>query len=163
MGNDMPPHLPSEHPFPITDPAVAAVFDGFAEDVRPGLLRLRSLILETAAATPEVGRIEETLKWGQPSYLTPDTRAGTTIRLGVPKSGGFAIYTNCQTSLIADFRALFPEDFIYEGNRAVHFRDGSILPTDQIRLLIRAALTYRLSGHSSRQKRNAPDSAVNLS
>jgi hypothetical protein len=42
-------------------------------------------------ATPGVGALHETLKWGQPAYLTPETRSGTTLRLGVPKSGGYAI------------------------------------------------------------------------
>ena len=35
---------------------------------------LRQLIFETAAATEVVGELEETLKWGEPSYLTPKTK-----------------------------------------------------------------------------------------
>ena len=45
------------------------------------LLQLRELIMKTAAATPEVGRLEETLKWGEPAYLTRQTGAGSTIRM----------------------------------------------------------------------------------
>lgn len=111
---------------------------------REGLLALRDLIFETAAETPGVGPLEETLKWGQPAYLTPKTRSGSTIRLGLPKQGGFALYAHCQTTLIRDFRSLFPNDFQYEGNRAVHFKDCTALLPDPLRLLIRSALTYRL-------------------
>ena len=102
------------------------------------------LIFRTAKKTPSVGRIEETLKWGQPAYLTPDSKSGTTIRLGVPKSGGFALFVHCQTTLMSEFQTLFPDGFTYEGNRAIHFTDGQDLPHDTLRLLIKSALTYHL-------------------
>ena len=84
------------------------------------------------------------MKWGQPSYLTTKTKAGSTVRLGLPKTGGFAIYTHCQTSLMSDFQTLFPDDFVYEGNRAIHFQSEEDLQADKLRLLIKAALTYHL-------------------
>ena len=105
-------------------------------------------IFDTAAETPGVGALEETLKWGQPAYLTPESKSGSTIRLGLPKAGGFALYTHCQTTLLADFRDVFPGDFVYEGNRAIRFRDGDALPLDKLRLLVRRALTYRLKRRS---------------
>ena len=107
-------------------------------------MRLRELIFETAEQTEGVGRLEETLKWGQPAYLTPETKSGSTIRLGRPKQGGIAIYTHCQTSIIADFQSLFPDELTYEGNRAVHFEMDKALPLDKLQLLIRSALTYEL-------------------
>ncbi len=126
----------------FADPKVEAVFAAFPEAARQGLLTLRKLIFEVAASTPGVGPLQETLKWGQPAYLTAATRSGSTIRLGLPKSGGFALYTHCQTRLLSDFQAVFPDDFTYEGNRAVHFRDVTGLQTDKIAVLIRNALTY---------------------
>ncbi len=129
---------------PFENPAVAAVFESFPTPKREGLLALRDLIFETAAETPGVGALEETLKWGQPAYLTPKTKSGSTIRLGLPKQGGFALYAHCQTTIIPDFRSLFPDEFQYEGNRAVHFKEGTSLPLDPLRLLIRSALTYHL-------------------
>jgi len=129
-------------PFASTD--VAAAFAQLPEAARPGLMELRRLIFAVAADTPGVGPVQETLKWGQPAYLTPETRAGSTIRLGVPKSGGYAIFAHCQTTIIADFRALFGPDFTYDGNRAVIF-DTSVTPDlDKLRLLISSALTYHL-------------------
>ena len=129
---------------PFTDPDVEAVFASFPEPERSGLLMVRGLIFETAETTPGVGALEETLKWGQPAYLTPATKSGSTIRLGLPKQGGFAIYTHCQTTILTDFRSMFPDDFVYEGNRAIHFGAGAALPLDKLRLLIHGALTYHL-------------------
>lgn len=120
------------------------------------MLHLRGLIFETAAATPAVGPVFETLKWGQPAYLTQQTKAGTTLRLGQPKTGGFAIYVHCQTTVISDFRALFPDDFAYDGNRAVLFRDRGDIDDDKLRLLILAALTYHLP-HADRGAPMAAD------
>lgn len=130
------------HPF--TDPAVAAAFDAFPDETRPGLLALRDLIFDVAAVTAGVGALQETLKWGQPAYLTPETKSGSTIRLGAPKDGGAALYAHCQTTIISDFRGLFPDEFTYEGNRAVRFAEGDDLKPDALSLLIKSALTYHV-------------------
>ncbi|MFC2969955.1 DUF1801 domain-containing protein [Acidimangrovimonas pyrenivorans] len=127
---------------PFHDPAVESAFAAFPATARDGLLALRRLIFETAAQTAGVGRIEETLKWGQPAYLTPETKSGSTLRLGIPKSGGFAIYAHCQTTILSDFRAIFPDGFTYEGNRGIHFDSGASLPLDKLRFLVAGALTY---------------------
>jgi hypothetical protein len=129
----------------FSDPAVEAAFDAFDPAVRDGLLALRHLIIEEAADTPGVGRLEETLKWGQPAYLTPETKSGSTIRLGVPKQGGYAIYAHCQTTILSDFQAIFGGDFDFEGNRAVTFRPDEAPDLEKLRLLIRSALTYHLA------------------
>ena len=130
-----------KHPF--HNPAVARVFADMPEDKRAHLLALRTLIFDTAEGVP-VGRIEESLKWGQPSYATPDTKAATPIRLGITKTDDIAIFTHCQSSVMSDFRALAPTDMQFDGNRALHLPADTPLPLDEITPLIRAALTYRL-------------------
>jgi hypothetical protein len=129
---------------PFEKPEVAAAFEACPAGARDGLMALRRLIFRTAAETPGVGRLQETLKWNQPAYLTPETGAGSTLRLGVPKQGGFALYAHCRTSIIPEFREAFPDDFRYEGNRAVLFRDGERPDADALAMLVRRALTYRL-------------------
>ncbi|MBL1437784.1 MAG: DUF1801 domain-containing protein [Rhodobacteraceae bacterium] len=119
----------------IDDANVAAAFSAFPENLRAGLLGLRARI--KAVALAENIPLEEALRWGQPAYLAAK---GSTIRLGTPKSGGFAIYTHCQTSLMSDFKAICPE-LNFEGNRAVHFAAGETPPAS-LEFLIRAALTY---------------------
>ena len=130
------------HPF--EDPAVKAVFAGYPEPERNQLLAIRDRIFETAEQTAGVGPLFETLKWGQPAYLTPQTRSGSTIRLGLPKSGGYAIYVHCQTTILSDFQQVFPDAFSYEGNRAIQFDAEDPLQLSKLDLLISRALTYHL-------------------
>ena len=121
--------------------AVAAVFENYPAAGRERLLRLREMIIETAAATPGVGALEETLKWGQVSYLTPESGSGTTVRIDVDaETGRAAIYVNCQTNLVEGYRARYPEAFQYQGTRAVVLGDA---PDDAaLRHVISQALTY---------------------
>jgi len=39
------------------------------------------MIFDVAKKTPGVGKLEEDLRWGQPSYLTLETGSGSTIRI----------------------------------------------------------------------------------
>ena len=130
---------------PFASDSVAAAFDALAPDAREGLLALRSLILDIADELPQAGRVEEALRWGQPSYLTPVSRSGTTLRLGVPKSAKFALFVHCQTSLIADYVTLFPDQDRIEGTRAVLFEDANQIDKFRHGVLIRRALTYKIS------------------
>lgn len=129
---------------PAMDPKVADVFAGFDDGAKQGLTLLRRLIFEVAEDTKGVGHVAEVLRWGQPSYVTPVTKSGSTIRLGVPKTGGFAIFTHCQTTIMSDFAATFPGWDRFDGNRAVLFEDAKDIDTHRHGLLIKAALTYHL-------------------
>ncbi|WP_323781080.1 DUF1801 domain-containing protein [Thalassovita sp.] len=128
----------------FTNPNVQAAFDAFPPEAQSGLIRLRGLIFATAEDLPEVGPVEEALRWGQPAYLTPVSKSGSTLRLGVPKSGGFALYAHCQTTIISAFAAAFPGQDRVEGNRAILFSDASQIDPERHRLLIKHALTYHL-------------------
>jgi hypothetical protein len=137
---------------PFDDPAVAAVFGAYPPELKARLLRLRELILETAAETEGVGAIEETLKWGQPSYLTPETKSGTTIRIDRHKSGDgrYAMFVHCQTHLIDTFREMFRGDLAFEGNRAITLDAADEIPEDALRHCISMALTYHLNKKKKR-------------
>lgn len=63
----------------IENRAVLEAFELYPEPMRNKLLFLRQLILETGAEIEGLGRLEETLKWGEASYIT---KGGSTIRLG---------------------------------------------------------------------------------
>lgn len=125
---------------------VEAVFNAYPPAVREKLLGLRRLIFDTALATEGVGPLQETLKWGQPSYLTARTKTGTTIRIdhvgSVP--GRFAMYVHCQTNLVATFRELYPDVLSYEGDRAIVFDRDDEIPEEILRHCIALALTYHL-------------------
>jgi hypothetical protein len=127
----------------IADPAVAAAFRRYPAKLRARLLALRRLVLETAAATEGVGPLEETLKWGQPSYLTSQTGSGSTIRLDRAKSADeIALYFHCQTDLVAIFRELYPDQLAFGGNRSIRIDAGKPLPEGPLRHCIALALTY---------------------
>jgi len=123
------------------DPAVAAAFQSYPADMRERLLALRSLIHAVAADTPGVGPLQETLKWGQVSYLTPESGSGTTVRIGHDKASGEpALFVNCQTTLLSRYRALYPDAFIYDGQRGVVI--GADADQQALRHVVALALTY---------------------
>lgn len=125
--------------------SVAAAFAAYPRNIRKRLLFLRQLVFSTAAATDGVGVIEETLKWGQPAYLTRESRTGSTIRIDCRKADPqtYAMYFHCQTDLIHRFRTLFPKTFAFEGNRAIVFHEDEAVPVRELEVCIAAALTYR--------------------
>ena len=89
----------------FSDPAVAAIFAGYSAKVRRKLLVLRQLIFDTASATGGVGELEETLRWGEPSYLTTQTRSGSMVRINAKGlDGRYAMYFHCQTNLVETFK-----------------------------------------------------------
>ena len=126
-------------------PAVEAVFDACPAPARAKLKALRRLILDTAKATKGVGRIEEALKWGQPSYLTAETGSGSTVRIDRVKQADnqVAVFFHCQTGLVETFRELYPE-LSYSGNRAILLDAGAKLPEAELRHCVALALTYHL-------------------
>lgn len=126
------------------NPAVAQVFRAYPPHIRCKLMVLRELIFNTGACTKGVGKLEETLKWGEPAYLTSESKSGSTIRLGWKQSNPsqYAIYFNCRTNLIETFSTIFPKEFKLVGNRAIVFNEYDTLPVDSLVLCIAMALTY---------------------
>ena len=122
---------------------VAKVFAAYPDDVRARLMKLRAIILDTAESIDGVGPLEETLKWGQPSYLTTESGSGSTIRIDREKSDGrIAMYFHCQTDLVATFRELYPTQMTYGGNRSILFDVSDKIPDKALRHCIGLALTY---------------------
>jgi hypothetical protein len=131
----------------FSDPAVSAVFSAYPTPISAKLLALRQLIFDTARMTEGVGALEETLKWGQPSYLTPETKSGSTIRIDQIESDAnkYAIFFHCQTDLVETFRELYPSEFTYEGNRCILLDAAEKLPEPALRHCVALALTYHLN------------------
>jgi Domain of unknown function (DU1801) len=129
---------------PPTPADVAAAFSAFPAGVRATLLEVREMIFETAAAIESVGALTETLKWGEPAYLTQATGSGSTIRLGWSRSSDrqCAVLFNCRTTLVDDFRSQFPDVFAYEKNRAILLAAGELLPRAPLCSCLGMALMY---------------------
>jgi hypothetical protein len=134
-------------PAAFSDPAVDAAFNAYPGPIRAKLLALRRLIFDTANATTGVGALEETLKWGQPSYLTTETKSGSTIRIDQVKSAAnqYAVYFHCQTDLVETFRELYPTELSYGGNRSILLNAADQLPEPALRHCVALALTYHLN------------------
>ena len=127
---------------------VASVFSSCEEPVQTELLALRELILATAAETECVGSITETLKWGQPAYLTEQTGSGSTIRIAPSRPGSdhdYAMFFICHTNLIERVKRLFDDAFTYDGERALLFRVGEPRPENELRECVVMALTYHVT------------------
>lgn len=131
------------------DPKVGAVFDAYPPVLRSPLLELRRLILETAVEA-DVGDMVETLKWGQPAYLTTTPRTGTTIRIDAIKGSAdrYAMYVNCKTTLLESYRLLYPDAFEFEGQRAVILSITSPPSITALKHCIAMALTYHQARRS---------------
>ena len=126
--------------------AVDAIFASYPKAVKARLNALRRLIHATAKATDGVGPLEETLKWGQPSYLTPETKSGSTIRIDQVKSvaNQYAVYFHCQTDMVETFRELYPTQLRYGGNRSILLNAEEDIPGPELRHCVALALTYHL-------------------
>ena len=110
---------------------------------------MRNLILQTADSLPEIGPVEEALRWGQPSYIS---RKGTPLRLGVPKSARFGLFVHCQSRVIPNYLEHYPAWDRVEGTRALLFDHPNQIEPLRHGWLIRHALTYKVkavkAGHA---------------
>ena len=123
---------------------VQAKFDSFAGPQRDKLLELRALIYDCAAKNPAVGSLQETLKWGEPSYLTPQSKSGTTIRISARGDDQYAMFVHCQTDLLDRYRQLYDGVLTLEGNRAILFHVSEPRNDEALRHCIDMALSYHL-------------------
>ena len=132
---------------PFANPAVEAVFDGYPDHVKPHMMFLRQLVFDTAAEIEGVGPLEETLKWGEPSYLTAKTKSGSTIRIDwKPRQPDvYAMYFICHTNLVNTFRELHADELTFDGNRSIVFELEEKVPVSAVMHCVSMALTYHLT------------------
>lgn len=139
-------------------PDVKKVFDAYPKVHRKAMLAIRELIYEVAGSIEDVGELEETLKWGEPAYLTAESKTGTTIRIDWKRKNPdvYGIYFNCQTSLLERFRNDYPDEFQFDRNRAIMLPVDEPLPIGPLSKCFAVALTYHRDKHrSKRQTKNA--------
>jgi hypothetical protein len=130
----------------VLDPAVKAVFASYPQEMRNALEDLRETILNVADAVKGVGKIEESLKWGQPAYRPVSPQTGTTLRVGAVTGSRseYALFFHCQTTLADDFEQLYPGMFRIVDKRSLVFTLGEVAPDMPLRHCIALALTYHL-------------------
>jgi len=106
---------------------------------------VRDLIL-SVAKQDGIPDITETLKWGEPSYIS---KVGSTIRIDwkAKYPDQYCIYFNCKTSLIETFKEIYGDTFTYEGNRAIVFKINEVLPHKELAHCISMSLRYKKIKH----------------
>ncbi|MFK8164960.1 MAG: DUF1801 domain-containing protein [Lewinella sp.] len=129
-----------------TDPRVEPKFETYPPEVKERLLYLRKLIVEVAAESDIISAIEETLKWGEPSYLT---KKGSTLRMDwkARAPDQYAMYFKCTSKLVETFKVVHGDTFRYENSRAILFKLEEEVPVAALKSCISAALHY----HSVKQ------------
>jgi len=129
-----------------TDPSVEEVFAKYPKSVAKQMKQLRQLVREAAAEIDGLQNLEETLKWGEPSYLA---KHGSTVRMDWKANtpDQYAIYFKCTSKLVPTFREIYPSEFTYEGNRALVFSLDEKPPEKALKHCIKVALTYHKVKH----------------
>jgi hypothetical protein len=131
----------------IESAEVSAVFETYPKEIKSKLMALRQLIFDVASRTNGVGELEETLKWGQPSYLTTQTKSGSLVRIDQIKNqeGKYAMFFHCQTTLVDTFKEMYRGQFEFGGNRSIIFDVKNKVPVRELGHCVSLALTYHLS------------------
>lgn len=122
---------------------VAAAFSRYSKPVRDRFLTIRSWIFDEAE-NEGIARLEESLKWGEPSY---GHRGGSPVRFGWKPADpqNCRLLFHCQSRLVPTFRELYghgAEALTFEGQRAIAFEHASPPPEAVVRHCIVLALRY---------------------
>ncbi len=113
----------------------------YPKEVREKLQYLRELILETAEEMQEESILEESIKWGEPSFKT---KIGSTLRMDWKDKNPeyYALYFQCTSKLVDTFRMVYGDVFLFEGKRAILFQLNQSLPLLELKECIKATLRY---------------------
>jgi Domain of unknown function (DU1801) len=126
-------------------PEIQTKFSSYPLAAQKQLEEVRRLILAVAEENA-LGVVEETLKWGEASYLV---KGGSAIRIDwKPKDPDvIKVYFHCQTSLIETFREIYRQEFDYEGNRAIVLPLTSAVASGPLKHCLQLALKYHSLKH----------------
>ncbi|NQZ89813.1 MAG: DUF1801 domain-containing protein [Colwellia sp.] len=127
------------------DMKVKDKFETYPEHISILLINLRALIF-SVAEQDGIADITETLKWGEPSYIS---KIGSAIRIDwkAKYPDQYCMYFNCKTSLIETFKEVYGDTFSYEGSRAIIFNTGQKLPLIELSHCISMSLRYKKIKH----------------
>ncbi|GEM02896.1 protein of unknown function (DU1801) [Halolactibacillus halophilus] len=130
----------------IINTDVVKVLESYPEWAAEKLMIIRKLILDTALEIKKMNQLEETLKWGEPSYVAEE---GSTIRIAWKKGkpNQYAMYFNCNTVLVETFKESYSDIFKFEGNRAIVFNENDEIPVEALKHCIELSLTYHRIKH----------------
>ena len=133
--------------YTFNDPVIESIYMRYPEFIRKKCLILRDLIFNVGSSDSRIGPINETLRWGAPSYIPLKTKSGSMIRIHhyPNKCFDFALYFLCNTTLVDTFRQKYPNIFQFGGNRSLEFYIDKPLPLKEIEHCIYLSFTYNLN------------------
>ncbi|MFK7791546.1 MAG: DUF1801 domain-containing protein [Devosiaceae bacterium] len=105
---------------------------------------LRSLIYEAAAEQSQIGALEESVKWGQPSFAPEAKNIGSSVRIEARDDGTHALMFICTSGLVGEFRELYGDTLALDGKRAIVVPDGPLPDEAVLKHCIQLALTHKL-------------------
>ncbi|WP_299270041.1 DUF1801 domain-containing protein [uncultured Psychrosphaera sp.] len=117
----------------------------YPANISTALNALRKLIYSLVDEL-ELGDIEETLKWGEPSFKV---KTGSPIRIDwkAATPDNYYLFFNCQTKLVDTFRELYSDVLEFQGNRAIVLTLNQPLEEAKIKHCLTLALTYQKVKH----------------
>ena len=120
-------------------------FDEYPDIARVRLSQVREWVFDIVTDLA-LGKVEESLKWGEPSYRV---KTGSPFRMDwKPKSPNhFYLFFHCQTKLVDTFRELYGDVLEFQGNRAIVLSLSEPLPEASIKHCLELALTYQDRKH----------------
>lgn len=126
----------------MTNPAINSVVKDYPKSAQSKFNEIRTLVYNVAKEN-NLSDIEETLKWGQPSYLC---KTGSTVRISWQDNhpNNVGIFFNCNTVLVETFKEVFGDSLIYEGNRVVMVPVEGPLPQEIARCILMALNYHKL-------------------
>ncbi|RUO31661.1 hypothetical protein CWE12_01295 [Aliidiomarina sedimenti] len=126
-------------------PEIQTKFATYPAEAQTQLDAVRLLIFAVAEEN-DLGAVEETLKWGEASYLV---KGGTAIRIDWKPADPAAIkiYFHCQTRLIETFREIYRDEFEYEGKRAIIVPLDAAIHEGPLAHCLQMALKYHSLKH----------------
>ena len=130
----------------VTQPDVIEKYNAFPVDVKEKIFRLRDWLIDVSESLEDVTRIEESLKWGEPSYRS---NIGSTIRFywSEKRPEIIGMYCQCTSLLIPSIKNTFGNAFLYDGNRGVLLDKNGLWDEEKIKQIMIAALRYHKVKH----------------
>ncbi|EMY62785.1 hypothetical protein [Leptospira terpstrae] len=131
----------SKQKYSIPSESLSEYYSNLTPIMLDKVMEIRGWIYELAQSDERIGEIEECLKWGQPSFLTPKTKSGSTIRIGKVDDLEFALYFNCKTTIAEEIAHEYPE-WNCDGKRALYFKVNQKLSKTKLIACLQKALLY---------------------
>ncbi|MBO6792556.1 MAG: hypothetical protein JJ895_01505 [Balneolaceae bacterium] len=128
---------------------IKPIIERYPDNVKTRFIEFKELLLNTASALEDVTKIDEDIKWGEPSYMS---NIGSPVRFGwsEKRSDQFRIHFICSTNLVETFHRVYPDLFLFDGNRGLIFDPDKSLESEPLNNCLKMALRYK-------KVRNLPD------